>query len=49
MATLTADDIPQLIESEQFKALPFDQRSRLAEEALAEGADSLKGNWNREA
>ncbi len=46
---LSADDIPALIESEPFKALPAEERVRLTEEALAEGADSLKGAWDQES
>lgn len=38
--TLTADDIPDLIESPEFNALPLEQRHTLAHDALAEAAQT---------
>ncbi len=49
MPTLTADEIPALIESPQFAGLPPERRTDILERALAEGAQSLAGQWNRES
>jgi hypothetical protein len=48
MPAPTADQIPSLIESPQFQALPLEKRKSVAESALAEGAASLAGTWNKD-
>jgi hypothetical protein len=47
MPAPTADQIPSLIESPEFKALPFAKRQQVAESALAEGAAGLAGKWDK--
>lgn len=47
-APLTADDIPGLIESPDFAALPHEQRLTIAEDALASGAQSMAGKWDKD-
>lgn len=46
-ATLSPDQIPDMISSPQFGALPPEQRTRIAEEALAHGAQSFAGKWDQ--
>lgn len=48
MPTLTADEIPALIDSPQFAELPAERRTDILERALAEGSQSLAGQWNRD-
>jgi hypothetical protein len=47
MPAPTADQIPSLIESPEFKALPYAKRQQVAESALAEGAAGLAGKWDK--
>lgn len=44
---LSASDIPSLIESPQFAALPHPERTRIAEEALVDGSAGLAGTWDK--
>lgn len=45
---LSADDIPTMIESAEFKAMPLAERQRISELALEAGAAGLAGSWDRE-
>ncbi len=44
---ITADDIPQMIESPQFAALPHEQRTSLTEDALADASRGFAGKWDQ--
>ncbi|WP_395735064.1 hypothetical protein, partial [Prosthecobacter sp.] len=45
--SLTADDIPQMIESPEFAALPHEQRTQIAEDALADASRGFAGQWDQ--
>lgn len=46
--TLSADEIPAMLESPQFAELPPDRRTDILERALADGASSMAGQWDRD-
>lgn len=46
--TLSPDEIPAMLESPQFAELPPERRTDILERALADGASSLAGQWDRE-
>lgn len=45
---LTADDIPQMLESSEFAALPHERRVEMTERALNDAAGEFAGRWDRE-
>ena len=47
LPTLSPDQIPEMISSPQFGALPHAERTRISEEALAHGAQTLAGTWDQ--
>lgn len=44
---ITADEIPQMLDSPQFAALPHARRSQLLESALASGVEDVAGQWDK--
>ena len=46
--TLSPDEIPAMLQSPQFAELPPERRTDILERALADGASSLAGQWDRD-
>ena len=46
--TLSPDEIPAMLESPQFADLPPERRTDILERALADGASSMAGQWDRD-
>jgi hypothetical protein len=45
MATLTADDIPVMLEDPEFQALPWTEQRDLTEQAIADAGSQMASSW----